>query len=237
MPALSRCLATRSAPRLVRVKTMARLTSRGRRTVRPAGRACASASTKQDAAGRRVSTVVAAGVTDTSAGLFSSSAASLPISPGMVAEKNRFWRCLGRLRDDLADRLAGSRGRASGRPRRARTPRSRRGWRPCSAEVVDQAAGGGHQHVDAGGQGADLRAVFHAAEDHRDGEAEVAAVAAEALGDLAGQLAGRAEHQHAAGAAGRRLGVGRQAMQDRQGEGGGLAGARLGDAEQVLALP
>jgi hypothetical protein len=36
------------------------------------------------------------GVTATLAGSLSSSPASLPISVGMVAEKNRFWRSLGR---------------------------------------------------------------------------------------------------------------------------------------------
>ena len=43
------------------------------------------------------------------------------------------------------------------------------------------------------------------------------------------------EHQHAAAAARRRPAVGGQAVQDRQGEGGGLAGAGLGDAQQVAA--
>ncbi len=103
------------------------------------------------------------------------------------------------------------------------------------AQVVDQAAGGGDKDVDAGGQRLHLRAVLHAAKDHSDGEAEVLAVGAEALGDLAGQFAGGRQHQHPAAALGRGLTGGVQTMQDRQGEGGGLAGAGLGDAQQVAA--
>ncbi len=63
----------------------------------------------------------------------------------------------------------------------------------------------------------------------------MAAIDAEALGDLAGQFAGGAQHQAAAAAPGRGLGIGGQTLQDRQGEGGGLAGAGLGDAQQVAA--
>ena len=66
-------------------------------------------------------------------------------------------------------------------------------------------------------------------------EAEMPAVGAEALGDLGGKLAGGAEHQNAAALARRRAAVGCQAMEDRQRERGGLAGAGLGDAEQVAA--
>ena len=57
-------------------------------------------------------------------------------------------------------------------------------------QVVDQTAGGCHQNIDAAGQGAHLRAVFHAAVDEGDGEAQVFAIGAEAFGDLAGQFAG-----------------------------------------------
>ena len=62
------------------------------------------------------------------------------------------------------------------------------------------------------------------------------AVRAEALGDLAGQLAGGAEHQHPAAAPGRGPAIGGQPMQDGKGEGGGLAGAGLGDTQQVAPL-
>ena len=83
------------------------------------------------------------------------------------------------------------------------------------------------------GQHLHLRAVLHPAEDGGDREAQVLAIGAEALGDLAGQLAGRRQHEHSGAAPGRGLPGGVQPVQDRQGEGGGLAGARLGDAEKV----
>ena len=53
--------------------------------------------------------------------------------------------------------------------------------------------------------------------------------------DLRGQLARRRQDQGAAAAARGRLTVGGQAMEDGQGEGGGLAGSGLGDAQQILA--
>ena len=105
----------------------------------------------------------------------------------------------------------------------------------ASRDVVEQPAGRRDQHVDAARQRLDLRPMADAAEHHRDGHAEMPAVGAEAFGDLAGELAGRREHQHAAAFAQRRPAVGGQAMQDRQGECGGLAGAGLGDAQQVAA--
>ena len=108
----------------------------------------------------------------------------------------------------------------------------------AALQVIDQAARRGDDDIDAALQRLDLRAGGHAAEHRGDGEVEELAIDPEALGDLAGQFARRAENQHAAGAA-RRLDVvtlGGQPMQDRQGEGGGLAGTRLGDAQQVTAL-
>ena len=85
----------------------------------------------------------------------------------------------------------------------------------------------------AAGKRANLGAVLHAAEYDGRGEAEVAAVGPEAVGDLGRQLASRAEHENTAAAPGRRPAIGGQSVQDRQGEGRGLAGARLGDAQQV----
>ena len=190
MPAASRWRATRSAPRLVRVKTSARDIC-GRRTARPAARASCWLSTWitrwRDAARRSLPT----GVTATLTGSRSSSSASLPISRGMVAEKNRFWRLCGKVRDDAADRrqeaqvehLVGLVEHEDLACPRATMLRSRK--------VVEQPAGRGDQHVDAARQRLDLRPVADAAEHDGDGEAEMAAVGAEALGDLGGQLAGR----------------------------------------------
>ena len=98
---------------------------------------------------------------------------------------------------------------------------------------VEQAAGGGDQHFDAAHQAADLAAHRHAADGERRGEPHVAAIGVEAVEDLPGQLAGRAQHQHAAALRLHLDAVLQQAVQDRQREGRGLAGAGLGDADHV----
>ena len=103
-------------------------------------------------------------------------------------------------------------------------------------QVVQQAAGGGDQDVETLLQGAFLRTVFHAAEDDGHAEAQVGAVLLEAVGDLGRQFARGAQDQGARGARLGRHAVLGQAMQDRQGEGRRLAGAGLGDAQQILAL-
>jgi hypothetical protein len=61
-------------------------------------------------------------------------------------------------------------------------------------------------------------------------------VGSEAFGDLAGQFPRGGQDQGAAAAARRLLGIGGKALKNRQREGRRLAGAGLGDAEQVLAL-
>ena len=81
----------------------------------------------------------------------------------------------------------------------------------------------------------DLRPVRDAAVHDGDGEAGVAAVGLEAVGDLRRKLARRRQHEHARMVARRRPAVGGEAVQDRQREGRGLAGARLRDAHQVAA--
>ena len=63
----------------------------------------------------------------------------------------------------------------------------------------------------------------------------VLAVGLEALVDLAGQFAGGREHKHPAPLWLPRLWVGHHPLDERQGEGGGLARARLGTAEDVAA--
>ena len=63
----------------------------------------------------------------------------------------------------------------------------------------------------------------------------MAAIGVEAFEDLAGQFAGRRQHQHAAALGLRPDAVLQNAVQDRQREGRGLAGAGLGDADDVTA--
>ncbi len=102
-------------------------------------------------------------------------------------------------------------------------------------DQVDQPARGGDQDVDARGERPLLTADGDAAEHHRGGVGQVAAVIAERFGDLVGELAGGREHQHPAAAARGAAVRERQAVQDRQREGRGLAGAGLGDAAEVAA--
>jgi hypothetical protein len=71
------------------------------------------------------------------------------------------------------------------------------------------------------------------------GQRQVLAVGAHAFLDLGGEFARRREDQRADHALARillRAGMGQQALQDRQREAGGLAGAGLGAGEQVAAL-
>ncbi len=104
-------------------------------------------------------------------------------------------------------------------------------------DEVEQAAGGGDQHVEAARHGAQRLGIGNAAEDHADGSLEAAAIGFGAGGDLRGELTGRGEHQHAdlAGLEERRA-IGGEALQRRRHEGGRLAGAGLGNAEQVSAF-
>ena len=107
-------------------------------------------------------------------------------------------------------------------------------------EMVEQPARRRHQDVDATGHRGDLRLLADAAEDHRRAQPEMPAVGAEAVTDLDRQLAGRGQHQAARGPAlerspSRAIARGGKALQDRQRESGGLAGAGLGDAQQIAA--
>ena len=99
--------------------------------------------------------------------------------------------------------------------------------------VVEQPAGGGGQHVDAAGHLTNLRGGADAAENDGRRNADAAAIGANRVVDLARQFAGGCQHQHAAAAARRRAALCVQAVQDRQRECRRLAGAGLGDAEQV----
>ena len=83
---------------------------------------------------------------------------------------------------------------------------------------------------------ADLPVDRHAADRQFDGErADVPAIGAEAVGDLAGEFARRREHQHAARFALGPLPLVGEVVEDRQREGRGLAGAGLRDADDVAA--
>ena len=78
--------------------------------------------------------------------------------------------------------------------------------------------------------------MANAADDRGHADLREAAVGAEGFRDLGDQLAGRGQHQRAAHGRAVRDGVGEHALDDGEREGGRLAGAGLGDAEQVAAF-
>ena len=94
---------------------------------------------------------------------------------------------------------------------------------------VEQATGGGHQEVDAPAQLLDLGLVAHAAVHGGDALAGVLRAVAGHVFDLAGQLAGGGDHRVPMRAASAHQ------LQSGQDEGGRLAGAGLGAAEDVTA--
>ncbi len=104
-------------------------------------------------------------------------------------------------------------------------------------QVVDQAARAGHQQVHATAQHVELVAHADAAVDAGAGNAQVLAVAAQAVMHLGSQFAGRGQHQRTRLArAVHGLRVGAQVLQQRQAERGGLAGAGLRAGQQVAAF-
>ena len=189
----------RSAPCLVRAKTSVRPVTFERSTRARTAR-FSDCGTNMTLCSTR-STVVASGTTATRSGLRRSAAARPAISFGMVAEKNRLWRCTRQFAGDAAD------GNDEAQVEHVVGFVEHEDFGLVEAdeaagEQVEQAAGGGDHDFDAAGQGLDLFAFRHAAENDGDADVGVAAVGAETLGDLAGELARGGQHQNAAGEAG-----------------------------------
>ena len=171
------------------------------------------------------STVVATGATATFAGSRRKSSARDAMVFGMVAEKNRLWRSFG---SSVTMRF-----RAWMKPRssiwsassRTRISTSRK-VRDAAVDEVEEPAGRGDENVDAARELALLLADRHAAEHDGGREPQVAAIGAEAVGDLAGELAGRAEHEDAA------------ALAERAPAGSAARRCRIGSAKAaVLPVP
>ena len=153
---------------------------------------------------------------------------------GMVAEKNSVWRCVRELGDDLADVVDEAHvEHAVGlvEDEHLDVAEAQR----VALDEIEQAAGGGHQHVDAVHQRAHLLAHRHAADRQRGADANVAAVGLEAVSIWPDSsrvgLSTSTRQRFALGSPA--LGV--KVMKDRQREGGGLAGAGLRDADDVAA--
>ena len=181
------------------------------------------------------SAVVATGTTLTVAGSLSSSAARAAMSLGRVAEKNRLCRLVGTWRHHPPDGVdeADVEHPVDLVQHHHLDPVEPDG---AMVHVIDQPARRRHQDVDAAGHDPLLAAHVDAAEDDGGGQPHVAAVGLEALLDLARQLARRRQDQDPAAVRRRRPAVGGEAVQDRQCERRGLAGAGLGDAQDVAAV-
>jgi hypothetical protein len=103
-------------------------------------------------------------------------------------------------------------------------------------DQIGQAAGGGNDDIDAAVKLADLRHTRHSAQHQRGRDLGATGQHTNMLFDLHRQLTGRGQDQGAGGLRRRTAREREQVMQDRQHEGGGLAGAGLGDAEDVAPL-
>ena len=101
------------------------------------------------------------------------------------------------------------------------------------SRLRDLCAGDGERLdlLEVGDRVGDEQGVVTAEVDGRGGQRGV-----EARGDLGDELAGGRQHEGAAGRRAVRGGVGEHALDDRQREGGRLAGAGLGRAHHVAAL-
>ena len=103
-------------------------------------------------------------------------------------------------------------------------------------DQIEQAARRRDQNVAARNQRPRLLADGNAAENALDRKVQILGIAAHVFSDLGGQFAGGREHQHPARSGLAGLGIRGQTVQRRQRERGGLAGAGLGDAQNVAAL-
>jgi hypothetical protein len=93
-----------------------------------------------------------------------------------------------------------------------------------------------HQDIDAARHGLNLRVLADATEDDGVGQRQIGAIGLEAVADLDRQFARRGQDQ-GAGALRNRPGAGSgKAVEDGQRKGRRLAGAGLGDAQQVTAF-
>ncbi len=103
-----------------------------------------------------------------------------------------------------------------------------------AAQVIEGAAGRGHDDLDTAAQGADLLIHRRAAVERHHGQGRLLGVLVDRFGDLHRQLARGHEHEGARHPLLRRRRL-EQPVQHRQGERGGLAGAGAGLADDVLA--
>ena len=102
-------------------------------------------------------------------------------------------------------------------------------------DEVEQPARGRDENVEAARDGAQALGVGNATENHADRQAHEPAIGLGAGGDLCRQLTGRREDQHSDVARLREFARGGEPVERWQHEGRGLAGAGLGDSEEIAA--
>ena len=104
----------------------------------------------------------------------------------------------------------------------------------ATLEMVEEPAGSGDQHVNAALQELFLVAEADPADDERHGQFVVLTVSLEVLRYLVGQFAGRLDNERAGHA--RPRPAHRENVDHGQGKRRGLAGAGLGNAQDIAAL-
>ncbi len=106
----------------------------------------------------------------------------------------------------------------------------------AAGDEIEQAAGGGDQDVGALFKLQLLLVDRHAADDDVDAQMRLAQEVLQVLGDLVHQFAGRRQDQRTGGTVVGAAFFRDQLFDQRQAEGGRLAGAGLGEADQVAAF-
>ena len=104
------------------------------------------------------------------------------------------------------------------------------------AHQIEQAARCGDENIDAVAHRFDLLALAHAAKDDGVAQMQMAAIGFQTVTDLHGQFARRREDERAHAVRARDGAVLRKALQQRQSEGGGLAGSGLRQAQHIAAF-
>jgi hypothetical protein len=100
---------------------------------------------------------------------------------------------------------------------------------------IEQTSGSGHHDFDALHDRADLTSHRHTADRKRRSQSHMTSVGVEAFENLSRQFTGWAEHENAASFGLRLDAMLEDAMQDRKRKGCSLAGAGLGDADDVAS--
>ena len=152
----------------------------------------------------------------------------------MVAENRQFWRGIGKCRHDAADVLDEAEvEHAIGLIQHEALDAAEVEFTGLH-QVADAAWRADHD-VGATAHRFDLLVAAGTADDDRRPQAQVDGEIADRLIDLQGQFAGRRQDQGTRRERGRADVMRREMLQQRKREGGGLAAAGLGDAQQIAS--